>query len=207
MSQEETTRATKGAANRFLHLVDGSGFWESVDLRLCAVRSGRRWVNVVTRGFLDHRAARLVPRLSPVDRPDFRAWQVVRPIADLSDVVRGIVGGTAKLRPRSVTYAPKSAQPPFDLRYSFSELAASYQAAEYDLWSSHTLVGYGSSIFDVVRQAGHDPFELDGMIPGWAERLRWPARPSAQILRAAPRIEDPGQHYRRRADRAFGPAL
>ena len=166
MSREATPRATAGAADRFLDRVGGSGFWESVDLRFCAVRSGRRWVNLVTRGFLDHRPPRSVPRLSAVDRRDFRAWQVVRPIAELSDVVRGIAGGVAKLRPRSIRYVQKSGQPPLDLRYSFSELAASYQAAEYDLWSGHTLVGYGSSIFDVVRETGHDPFELDGMIRG-----------------------------------------
>ena len=164
MSQEKRQRETEGAADRFLELVDGSGFWESVDLRFCAFRSGRRWVNLVTRGFLDHRNSRSVPRLSPVDRRDFRAWQVVRPIADLSAVVRGIAGGMARLRPRFVRYVEKSGQPAVDLRYSFSELAASYQTAEYDLWSCHTLVGYGSSIFDVVRQAGHDPFELDGLI-------------------------------------------
>ena len=166
VSQEKRQRAAKGAADRFLDLVDRSGFWESVDLRFCAFRSGRRWVNLVTRGFLSHRTSRSVPRLSAVDRRDFRAWQVVRPIADLSDVVRGIASGMAKLRPRSVRYVQKSGQPTVDLTYSFSELAASYQTAEYDLWSCHTLVGYGSSIFDVVRQAGHDPFELDGTIRG-----------------------------------------
>ena len=164
MSQEKRPRAT--AADRFLDLVDGSGFWQSVDLRFCAFRSGRRWINLVTRGFLDHRTSRSVPRLSPVDRRDFRAWQVVRPITDLPAVVRGIAGGMAKLRPRSVRYVQESGHATVDLRYSFSELAASYQTAEYDLWSCHTLVGYGSSIFDVVRQAGHDPFELDGMIRG-----------------------------------------
>ncbi len=164
MSQEQRSRATEGAADRFLHLVDGSGFWKSVDLRFCAVRSGRQWVNLATRAFLDHRMPRSVPRLSAVDRRGFRAWQVVRPIADLPAVVRGIVGGMTKLRPRFVRYVPKSDRPPLDLRYSFSELAASYQAAEYDLWSGHTLVGYGSSIFDVVMKAGHDPFELDGII-------------------------------------------
>ena len=166
MSPEKRPRATEGAADRFLDLVDGSGFWKSVDLRFCAVRSGRRWVNLVTRGLLDHRTSRSVPRLSPVDRQDFRAWQVVRPFADLPAVVRGIAGGMAKLRPRSVRYVQESGRPTVDLRYSFSELAASYQTAEYDLWSCHSLVGYGSSIFDVVRQAGHDPFELDGMIRG-----------------------------------------
>lgn len=166
MLQEEPSRATEGAADRFLNLVDGSGFWESIDLRFCAFRSGRLWVNLVTRGFLDHRTPRSVPRRSAVDRRDFRAWQVVRPIADLSAVVCGIADGVAKLRPRSVRYVQKSGQPTVDLRYCFSELAASYQNAEYDLWSSHTLVGYGSTIFDVVRQAGRDPFELDGMIRG-----------------------------------------
>ena len=71
-----------------------------------------------------------------------------------------------KLRPRYVRYVGQSGQPATDIRYSFNELAGSYRTAAYDLWSCHSLVGYGSSIFDVVRQAGHDPFELDGMIRG-----------------------------------------
>lgn len=87
-------------------------------------------------------------------------------MADLPAVVRGIAGGMAKLRPRSVRYVDESGQPTVHLRYSFSELAASYQTAEYDLWSGHTLVGLGFSIFDALRQGGHDPFELDGMIRG-----------------------------------------
>ena len=166
MSQETPQRANEQAANRFLDQVRGSGFWESIDLRFCAVRNGRRWVNLITRGFLDHRTPRSVPRLTPVDRRDVRAWQVVRPVADLPAVVRGIAGGVVKLRPRSVRYVEESGQPAVDLRYRFSELAASYQTAEYDLWSCHTLVGLGFSIFDAVRQGGHDPFELDGMIRG-----------------------------------------
>ena len=52
-----------------------------------------------------------------------------------------------------------------DMRCHFNEWTAPY-SAEYDLWSGHSLVGYGSSIWDVVRQAGHDPLELDGMIRG-----------------------------------------
>ena len=71
-----------------------------------------------------------------------------------------------KLRPRYVRCVGKSGQTTTDIRYSFNELAGAYRTAEYDLWSCHSLVGYGSSIFDVVRQAGHDPFELDGMIRG-----------------------------------------
>ena len=166
MSQETPQHANERAANRFLDQVDGSGFWESIDLRFCAVRSGRRWVNLITRGVLDHRTSRSVPKLSPVVRRDVRAWQVVRPVADLPAVVRGIAGGVAKLRPRFVRYVDESGQPTVDLRYSFSELAASYQTAEYDLWSCHSLVGFGSSIFDAVKRGGHDPFELDGMIRG-----------------------------------------
>ena len=95
---------------------------------------------------------------------DNRAWQVVRPVADLPAVVRGIAGGVVELRPRAVRYVDESGQPTVDLRYSFSELVASHQTAEYDLWSCHSLVGFGSSIFDAVRQGGHDPFELNGMI-------------------------------------------
>ena len=165
MTQATNPSPDTGPADLFANLVDGSSFWQSVDLRFCAIRSGRHWVNLVTRGFLDHRAPQSVPEFSPVERQDFRAWQVVRPVADLPDVVRGIAHGTVKLRPRSVRYFSRSDEPGTEMRCTFSEWTASY-AAEYDLWSCHSLVGYGSSIWDLVRQAGHDPLELDGMIRG-----------------------------------------
>ena len=166
MSQKRRKHPPEEDANRFFDLVSGDCFWRSVDLRICAIRSGRRWMNLITRGFLDHRSARSIPRFSPVERSRFRAWQVVRPVADLPLIVRGVANGTMKLRPRYVGYVGQSGQPATDTRYSFNELAGSYRNAEYDLWSCHSLVGYGSSIFDVVRHAGHDPFELDGMIRG-----------------------------------------
>ena len=71
-----------------------------------------------------------------------------------------------RLRPRYVGYIGQSGQAATDITYSFNELGGSYRTAEYDLWSCHSLVGYGPSVFDVVKQAGHDPFELDGMIRG-----------------------------------------
>ena len=166
MSQEGRERSPEEEANRFVDSVSDGGFWRSVDLRVCAFRSGRRWVNLVTRGYLDHRPPRSVPRFLPVKRRRFRAWQLVRPVADLPAIVRGIANGVMKLRPRYVGYVGKSGQPATYIRYSFKELAGAYRTAEYDLWSCHSLVGYGAEIFDVVRQAGYDPFELDGMIRG-----------------------------------------
>lgn len=166
MSQEERQRSTEKAVDGFLDSVNRSGSWQSIDLRICAIRDGRRWINLVTRGFLDHRAARSDPRFSPVHRPDLRAWQVFFPIADLHRVVRGIASGTAKLGPQSVRYIGRSSEAPTDIRYVFSELAAPYHSAEYHHWSCHALVDHGSSMWDVVRQAGHDPGELDSMIRG-----------------------------------------
>ena len=166
MSRERRERSPEQDASRFIDLVSGGGFWRSADLRVCAIRSGRRWMNLVTRGFLDHRPPRSVPRFSPVERHQFRAWQVVRPASDLPAIVRGIADGVMRLRPRYVGYVGQSGQAATDIRYSFNELADSYRTAEYDLWSCHSLVGYGPSVFDVVRQAGHDPFELDGIIRG-----------------------------------------
>ena len=89
MSQERRERSPEEDANRFIDLVNGGGFWRSVDLRVCAIRNGRRWMNLVTRGFVDHRPPRSVPRFSSVERRQFRAWQVVRPVADLSAIVNG----------------------------------------------------------------------------------------------------------------------
>ena len=166
MSQEERKRSTEEAVDSFLDSVNRSGFWQSIDVRVCAVRDGRRWVSLVTRGFLDHRAPRSVPRFSPVHRPDLRAWQVVFPIADLNGVVRGIASETAKLGPRSVTYIGRSSETPTDIRYVLSELPAPYYSAEYHHWSCHALVDHGASMWGVVRQAGHDPGVLDSMIRG-----------------------------------------
>ena len=164
VSREKLQRSTEEGADRFVDLVDGSGFWQSIDLRICAIRCGRRWVNLVTRGFLDHRTVRSVPRYSPVNRPDLRVWQVILPIADLRGVVHGIVSGTAKLGRCAVRYIGRSSLPATDMKYAFDELAASYRSAEYDPWSCHALVGYGSSMWEVVGQTGHDPAELDSMI-------------------------------------------
>ena len=164
MSPKQRERSPEEDAYRFVDLVNDGGFWRSIDLRVCAIRSGRRWLNLVTRGFLDHRPPRLVPRFLPVERRQFRAWQIVRPVGDLAGVTLGITSGVMKLRPRYVRYVGQSGQPATDVRYSFNELAGAYRTAAYDLWSCHSLVGYGSSIFDVLRQAGHDPFELDGII-------------------------------------------
>ena len=161
MAHKRRERSPEEDANRFIDVVNGNGFWRSVDLRVCAIRSGRRWMNLVTRGFLDHRPPRSVPRFWLVERRHFRAWQVVRPVADLTAVVRGIADVTMGLRPRYVRYVGQSAQPATDIGYSFNELAGSYRTAAYDLWSCHSLVGYGSKIFDLVKQAGHDPFELE----------------------------------------------
>ncbi len=164
MTQATNQSPDTGPADRFADLADGPGFWKSVDLRLCAIRSGDRWVNLVTRGFLDHRRPASVPQFSPVKRQDFGAWQVVRPIEDLPAVVRGIADGTTKLGPRSVSYI-RADQLGTEMRCTFNEWTASY-IADYDLWSCHSLRGYGSSIWKVVGQAGHDPGELDGIIRG-----------------------------------------
>ena len=166
MSKERRERSPEPDAERFIELVSADGLWRSLDLRVCAIRKGRRWMNLATRGFLDHRLPRSVPRFSPVERRQFRAWQVVRPVSDLPAIVRGIADGMMRLRPRYVRYAGQPGQAATDFRYSFMELAASHRTGEYDLWSRHSLVGYGPSIFDVVRQAGHGPCELDGMIRG-----------------------------------------
>lgn len=71
--QRNAAARTRRRRIAFLTWCSGSGFWQSIDLRICAIRYGRQWINLVTRGFLDHRATRTVPEFSPVDRPDLRA--------------------------------------------------------------------------------------------------------------------------------------
>ena len=118
----------------------------------------------MTRGFLDHRPPPSVPAFSPVERSDFRAWQVVLPIEDLPYLVRGMVSGEAKLGRWSVQYVGGSLQPGLEVKYAYSELSGSYRSAEYDSWSSHALLGHGAPVWEVLRQAGHGPLELDCMI-------------------------------------------
>ena len=87
-----------------------------------------------------------------MNRPAVRAWQAVLPIADLPRVVHGIISGAAKLGRSSVRYIKESDNPAMEMRCVFSDLAASYQGAEYDPWSCHALVGHGSSIWQFVGQ-------------------------------------------------------
>ncbi len=164
MSQERRRHSTEEDADRFVNLINGCGFWQSIDLRVCAVRCGHRWVNLVTRGFLDHRPVRSVPRFVPVNCPAFRAWQAVLPIADLPRLVHGIISGAAEVGRSSVQFIGGSDSPAIEMRCVFSDLAASYRSAEYDAWSCHALVGHGSSIWKFVGQALPDPLDLDNVI-------------------------------------------
>ncbi|MYA42078.1 MAG: hypothetical protein F4Z31_10045 [Gemmatimonadetes bacterium] len=166
MSPDESKGSSDREAERFLDSVNRSGFWRFVDLRLCAIRSGDQWINLATRGFLDHRAGPSVPEYSPVNRPDFRAQQVVLPIRELADVVRGIASGEAELGDWTVRYTGASDRPVTDMRYGFGELGAPYHSAAYDEWSCHALVHHGASMWEVVMDAGHAPGELDGTIRG-----------------------------------------
>ena len=163
MSQERQ-RSTEEEVDRFLDLVNRSGFWQSIDLRILCDRDGRQWINLITRGFLDHRAARSVPRFSQVHRPDFRAWQVVLPIAGLPGVVRGIASGTAKLRPQPVRYIGRSSQPATTSDTLSVSWPARIRVPSTMPGAVTALVDHGSSMWDVVRHAGHDPWELDSMI-------------------------------------------
>jgi len=158
VSQEQRERSAK-EANRFVDSVKSAGYWRSIDLRICAIRRGRGWVNLVTRGLLDHRAVESIPAFSPVERSDFRAWQAVLPITDLPDLVHGIVSGKAKPGQSSVQYVDGS-----DTRYVFSDLAASYRSAKYDPWSCHAFLGHGSSMWEVVRRSIPNPLDLDNLI-------------------------------------------
>ena len=163
MSQEQRERSANDA-NRFVDSVKSAGYWRSIDLRICAIRRGRGWVNLVTRGFLDHRAVESIPAFSPAERSDFRAWQAVLPITDLPDLVHGIVSGKAKPGQSSVQYVDGSDQPAVDTRYVFSDLAASYRSAKYDPWSCHALLSHGSSMWEVVRRTIPNPLDLDNLI-------------------------------------------
>jgi len=149
---------------RFLRLVSEQGLWRSVDLRILAVQIGRRWTNLLTRGYLDHRPPKELDRLEPVTRSDLRAWQVILPIKKLEGSVHGIVSGTLRSGPQHVRYHGGSGQPEHELEYRFNDLSAAYSAAEYHAWSGHALIGHGDSMWDIVREAGLDPTNLDNCI-------------------------------------------
>ncbi len=81
-------------------------------------------------------------------------------------MVRGIASGTADLKSGSVRYRGRSNDAPRNIQCVFGEAAAPYRSAEHDSWSCHALLVHGSSMWGLVREAGHDPFELDDMIRG-----------------------------------------
>lgn len=153
------------SAERFLELLGmPKAPWRSLDIRTVAVQIGRRWTQLATRGYLDHRRPLHVDRLRPVVRPRLKAWQVVRPVRDVEIVARGFVEGCIRLPPRHIWIRSGSENSRHYLQYSFNELKAPYSVARYDQWSAHTLVGYGPQVWDLLQESGLDPQELDNII-------------------------------------------
>lgn len=151
-------------ADRFVQSVAGQSLWRSIDLRILAVRIGRRWTNLLTRGYLDHRSPAALERLRTVERSNVKAWQVVLPVREVAEVIGGIASGLLRCRPRQVTYVSRSAGFAHDLAYRFNDVAIPNQAAAYPKWSAHTLIGYGDSMFQLITRAGIDPLDLDNVI-------------------------------------------
>ena len=199
-------------ADRFLDLVNRAGFWQSIDLRVCAIRRGRSWVNLVTRGFLDHRTTGSVPAFSSVDRQDFRAWQVVLPITDLPGVVHGMVSGAARLGAV--------------LRPMHRRIGTACDGDEMRLQRVGRILSEGRVrplelprprgpwLLDVGScEAGYSRSVRSGQHHSqWTECIRWAFRSGAKILRAAPgtggstrgTTRGPKQDYHRRLDRPAG---
>jgi hypothetical protein len=154
-----------GSADRFVAAVGTQGApWRSVDVRTLAVKIGRRWTQLVTRGYLDHRPPSRVERIPPVERGSLMAWQFVRPVEEVGGIARGFEAGCIRVRPRSLWVLGKGAQERHELHYYFNDLVAGYRTARYDSWSGHSLVGYGPGVWQLVQAAGLDPGELDNII-------------------------------------------
>lgn len=152
------------SAGRFLAAVSGRNSpWQSIDLRILAVRIGRRWTNLLTRGYLVHLPDTQVPRLRQVDRCNLACWQVVLPIKSLGSVLTGMESGFFSRRPRAVAYRSNSDDSAPILDYRFQELSGAYPTLDHE-WSCHALISYYSSMWDLIREAGIDPLDIDNLL-------------------------------------------
>lgn len=142
--------------------------WKSIDLRTLAVKIGRRWVSLVTRGYLDHRPRNELDRLAPVSRPGLRAWQTTLPYADLGALLDGVLSGYVRSRPRGIHFSGRSEGLAPDINYYFNDISSAHRTAKYPFWSGHSLVGYGAGIWELIQEAGLDPLDIDNQIRGGA---------------------------------------
>jgi hypothetical protein len=155
-------------ADRFLEFAsENSELWNSIEVRTLAVKVGRRWAPLMTRAYLDPRPPEQVPALGTVPRDRLSAWQAVAPSSQLESVVEGWVAGKIPLKPRTLwVFGEEDSTGRHSLSSFFDDRGSPSRVHRTGGWSAYTLIGYGPSVHDLVRDAGLSPQSLDNMIRG-----------------------------------------
>lgn len=129
--------------------------WQSMDVRVLAVRVEGEWHNMLTRCYLDHRPPAEVTRLRELPRtPLVGAWQWVRPVTQLEQLLADVKSGNFAVDNTRICYRALEAPEAHNYYsfgdYGFSDLAEHYRTA-YRFWSCHMLSASGNTVHDLLR--------------------------------------------------------
>jgi hypothetical protein len=139
--------------------------WQSIDIRVLAVRENGPWQNLLTRCYLDSKPPDAVARHTnlPVTL-HAGCWQDVRPCSQLEELLKAIEIGVLGLCGESIQYIAPRAHPS-DQKYSFNSYdfidISERERVAYRLWSSHSLSAVGNSWRDVLGTLTVDRSTLD----------------------------------------------
>jgi hypothetical protein len=146
------------ATEQFRAVVDRAPrIWQSVDLRVLGVRVDGTWRNLISRAFLRPQAVSRVPRAPFLpNRPYLRAWQVVRPIGALEEMLAEQQQAQMTLRGEEVWFQKgEFYKPPFHPYpfTGFSQILANPGAGyERPPWPGYKLIGYGDDAAGLVQR-------------------------------------------------------
>jgi hypothetical protein len=155
----------------FLRVSGLAPLWQSVDVRVLAVRNGGKWFNLMTRCYLDSRKTSDVTRLPdlPVEE-DIGCWQVVKPANALEGILEEVEKGEFTLADRTVGYLrlpqPGAGTPSPYLfnRGLFSDLTSPQHYRIYPHWSCLWLSAYGYSIYEPINAIAGGQTAIDNIL-------------------------------------------
>jgi hypothetical protein len=80
-------------------------FWQSLDVRVIAVRHGDRWHNLALRAQLDARTPEAVPRLKALPVTErIACWQEIYSAAVLPELLKGVLAGAWVVNEQTVVF-------------------------------------------------------------------------------------------------------
>jgi hypothetical protein len=154
--------------NDFLHAVSSApALWQSFDFRIVAVHVAGAWRPVAARGILTHEASEAVVRLADLPATStLRAWQVVRPLAEISDFLTHIEAGCLEIDGTSILFETHQFRdaPVRPWAFSMFERHLEHYVHRSLPWSSYVLRGSGDTTGELLHAVSGGWSGLDAAV-------------------------------------------